>query len=48
MQKGLHSLDEVIFANYGETKPRHFHMLYNEWMAMGRARQSEIAESSAG
>ena len=33
VQKGLHSLDEVIFANYGETKPRHFHKLYNEWMA---------------
>ncbi len=33
VQKGLHSLKEVIFANYGETKPRHFHKLYNEWMA---------------
>ena len=33
VQKGLHNLDEVIFANYGETKPRHFHKLYNEWMA---------------
>jgi phenylpropionate dioxygenase-like ring-hydroxylating dioxygenase large terminal subunit len=33
VQKGLHSLDQVIFANYGETKPRHFHKLYNEWMA---------------
>ena len=33
VQKGLHSLDEVIFANYGETKPRHFHELYNAWMA---------------
>ncbi len=32
VQKGLHSLNEVIFANYGETKPRHFHKLYNEWM----------------
>jgi len=33
VQKGLHNLDEVILANYGETKPRHFHKLYNEWMA---------------
>jgi len=33
VQKGLHNLDEVIFANYGETKPRHFHKLYNEWLA---------------
>lgn len=33
VQKGLHSLNEVIFGNYGETKPRHFHKLYNEWMA---------------
>lgn len=33
VQKGLHNLKEVIFANYGETKPRHFHKLYNEWMA---------------
>ena len=32
VQKGLHSLKEVIFANYGETKPRHFHKLYKEWM----------------
>ena len=32
VQKGLHSLNEVIFANYGETKPRHFHKLYREWM----------------
>ena len=33
VQKGLHNLDEVIFANYGEMKPRHFHKLYAEWMA---------------
>ena len=33
VQKGLHSLDEVIFANYGESKPRHFHELYRKWMA---------------
>jgi hypothetical protein len=33
VQKGLHNLKEVIFANYGETKPRHFHKKYNEWMA---------------
>ena len=32
VQKGLHNLKEVIFANYGETKPRHFHKLYKEWM----------------
>ena len=25
VQKGLKSLNQVIFANYGETKPRHFH-----------------------
>jgi len=25
VQKGLKSLKQVIFANYGETKPRHFH-----------------------
>ena len=24
---------EVIFANYGETKPRHFHKLLDEWIA---------------
>jgi phenylpropionate dioxygenase-like ring-hydroxylating dioxygenase large terminal subunit len=32
VQKGLHNLDQVIFANYGETKPRHFHRLYQDWM----------------
>lgn len=32
VQKGLHTLKEVIFANYGETKPRHFHKKLNEWM----------------
>ena len=34
VQKGLHSLKEVIFANYGETKPRHFHQLYNKWLGI--------------
>ena len=24
---------EVIFGNYGETKPRHFHMLLDQWIA---------------
>lgn len=35
VQKGLKILksQEVIFANYGETKPRHFHKLLNEWLA---------------
>jgi hypothetical protein len=33
VQKGLHNLDQVIFADYGETKLRHFHKLYDEWMA---------------
>ena len=23
---------EIIFANYGETKPRHFHMLLEQWL----------------
>ncbi len=35
LQKGLNSLDEVIFANDGETKPRPFHMLHNVWMSKG-------------
>jgi phenylpropionate dioxygenase-like ring-hydroxylating dioxygenase large terminal subunit len=35
VQKGLKTLrrPEIIFANYGETKPRHFHKLLNEWLA---------------
>jgi len=23
---------EIIFGNYGETKPRHFHKILNEWL----------------
>ena len=35
VQKGLKNMvrPEVIFANYGETKPRHLHMLLDEWIA---------------
>ncbi len=35
VQKGLKAMkgQEVIFANYGETKPRHFHMLLDQWIA---------------
>ncbi|MCP5181723.1 MAG: aromatic ring-hydroxylating dioxygenase subunit alpha [Pseudomonadales bacterium] len=35
VQKGLKAMKkgEVIFANYGETKPRHFHKLLDEWIA---------------
>jgi len=35
VQKGLKTMKrpEIIFANYGETKPRHFHKLLNEWLA---------------
>jgi hypothetical protein len=34
MQKGLKTLKnpEIIFANYGETKPRHFHQLLDAWI----------------
>jgi nitrite reductase/ring-hydroxylating ferredoxin subunit len=34
VQKGLKALKkpEVIFANYGESKIRHFHQLYQQWM----------------
>ncbi len=34
VHKGLKAMksQEVIFANYGETKPRHFHKLLNEWL----------------
>jgi nitrite reductase/ring-hydroxylating ferredoxin subunit len=34
VQKGLHVLKQphVIFADYGETKPRHFHRLLDEWI----------------
>ncbi|MEM9621053.1 MAG: aromatic ring-hydroxylating dioxygenase subunit alpha [Pseudomonadota bacterium] len=34
VQKGLKTLKrpEVILANYGESKPRHFHQLLNEWI----------------
>lgn len=35
VQRGLKMLKqpEIIFANYGETKPRHFHKLLEEWLA---------------
>ncbi len=38
VQKGLKAMKsmkkgEVIFANYGETKLRHFHMLLDHWIA---------------
>ena len=35
VQKGLESgaLDEVTFAEYQETKIRHFHMILEEWLA---------------
>lgn len=35
VQKGLKAMKrgEVIFGNYGETKPRHFHMLLDQWIA---------------
>jgi len=35
VQRGLKAMKkgEVIFANYGETKPRHFHKLLDEWIA---------------
>ena len=35
MQRGLKTMKrpEIIFANYGETKPRHFHKLLDEWIA---------------
>lgn len=34
VQRGLRMLKvpEIIFANYGETKPRHFHKLLDEWI----------------
>lgn len=34
VQRGLKMLKqpEIIFANYGETKPRHFHALLNQWI----------------
>ncbi|MGK0223498.1 MAG: phenylpropionate dioxygenase-like ring-hydroxylating dioxygenase large terminal subunit [Limisphaerales bacterium] len=34
VQRGLKAMKnpEVIFANYGETKPRHFHKLLNQWI----------------
>jgi phenylpropionate dioxygenase-like ring-hydroxylating dioxygenase large terminal subunit len=34
VQEGLKTMrvPEIIFANYGETKPRHFHKLLNEWI----------------
>lgn len=34
VQRGLKMLKkpEIIFANYGETKPRHFHKILNEWL----------------
>jgi hypothetical protein len=35
VQRGLKTMKrpEVILANYGESKPRHFHMLLDEWIA---------------
>ncbi len=35
VQRGMRTLKrpEVIFADYGETKPRHFHMKLEEWLA---------------
>lgn len=35
VQQGLKSMKvpEVIFANYGETKIRHFHQLLDAWIA---------------
>ncbi len=35
VQRGLKNMvrPEVIFANYGETKPRHFHQLLEAWVA---------------
>jgi hypothetical protein len=35
VQDGLESgaIDTVTFANYQETKPRHFHQLLEEWLA---------------
>lgn len=35
VQKGLKTMKQpyVIFGDYGETKPRHFHMLYDQWVA---------------
>jgi len=34
VQKGLKTMKQpyVIFADYGETKPRHFHELLNQWI----------------
>ena len=34
VQKGLKTMKQpyVIFADYGETKPRHFHKLLNDWL----------------
>ncbi|MEM1435994.1 MAG: Rieske 2Fe-2S domain-containing protein [Pseudomonadota bacterium] len=35
VQRGLKMLKvpEIIFANYGETKPRHFHLLLDQWLS---------------
>jgi hypothetical protein len=35
VQKGLKTMKQpyVIFADYGETKPRHFHKLLEEWIS---------------
>ncbi len=34
VQAGLKTMKnpEIIFADYGETKPRHFHQLLQEWI----------------
>ena len=34
VHKGLKGMlsQEIIFADYGESKIRHFHQLYNQWM----------------
>jgi hypothetical protein len=34
VQRGLKAMKQphVIFADYGETKPRHFHKLLEQWV----------------
>ena len=36
VQRGLKTManPQVIFANYGETKIRHFHMLKDKWLGL--------------
>ena len=35
VQKGMKSIKskEIVFANYGETKIRHFHKILKEWLS---------------